>query len=223
MNILAFDSSMSGCAGAVLADAHVLAQGEAPAPAPGGRGQSEALMPLLARLMEEAALDWRALGLIGVTVGPGSFTGLRIGLAAARGFGLALGVRVAGVATPEALAAGVPVSERGIRPVIVVIDSKRADLFVQCFAPDLTSLGPAAALPPEEIARLAVRAPLLVGDAAARLLPLIPGAVLSAAPPRPDPVALARLAARLMEEGRVLPPEPLYLRPADVTMPAAAT
>ena len=223
MNILAFDCSMTGCAAAVLADARLLARGEVPAATPGGRGQSEALMPLLAQVMDEAALDWKALDLVGVTVGPGSFTGLRIGLAAARGFGLALGLRVAGVSTPEALLAGLPAAERGTHPVIVAIDSKRAEPFVQAFGRDLEPLRPVTALALDQVATLGLKAPLLVGDAAPRLLPLLPGAILSAAPPRPDPVALARLAARLVDEGRALPPEPLYLRPADVTLPAAAS
>ncbi len=220
MNILAFDTSMSGCAAAVLADGRVLARGEvSAAQEQGGRGQSEALMPLLARVMEQAALDWRQLDLVAVTVGPGSFTGLRIGLAAARGFALALGVRIAGVSTPEALAAGVPAGERGGRPIIVAIDSKRADLFVQRFDAGLRPAGPIAAMAPDKAAAETREAPLLVGDAAARLLPLLPGAILSAAPARPDPVALAHLALRLIGEGRALPPEPLYLRPADVTPP----
>jgi tRNA threonylcarbamoyladenosine biosynthesis protein TsaB len=222
VNILAFDCSMNGCSGAVLAGPRVLAQGEAPVTAV-GRGQSEALMPLLAQLMAAAGLDWPQLDLIGVTVGPGSFTGLRIGLAAARGFGLALGTRIAGVSTPEALAAGIPAAERDGRPVIVAIDSKRADLFVQPFGADLRPISPVTALAPEQAAHLAGDTPLLVGDAAPRLLPFAPGAKLSAAPTRPDPVILARLAMTLSEEGRALAPEPLYLRPADVTLPAAAS
>jgi len=220
MKILAFDCSMTGCAGAVLAGGRPLAQGAA---SPVGRGQSEALMPLLAQVMGEAGLDWRDLELVAVTVGPGSFTGLRIGLAAARGFGLALGVRVAGVSTPEALLAGVADTEAGIRPILVAIDSKRAEPFVQAFGPDRAPLGPVAALAPERIGELGLAAPLLVGDAAERLLPLLPGASLSAAPARPDPAALGRLAARLVVEGRALPPEPLYLRPADVTLPSRAS
>jgi tRNA threonylcarbamoyladenosine biosynthesis protein TsaB len=75
---------------------------------------------------------------------------------------------------------------------------------------------------PEVAAKLAAGAPLLVGDGTAKLLPLIQGATVSHAPARPDPVVLARLAARRHADGRALPPEPLYLREADVTLPAAA-
>ncbi len=222
MKILAFDCSMTGCSAAVLDGDRVLAHGEAPPQERSGRGQSEALMPLLNQVMGEAKLTWPQLELIGVTVGPGSFTGLRIGLAAARGFALALGIPIAGVTTAEALAAGVPADERGTRPIVVVIDSKRAEPFVQAFAPDLTPLTAVAAMTLDTAAKLVTDALLLVGDAAAKLAPLIAGAMLSRAGTRPDPVVLAQLAARHHAEGRALPPEPLYLREADVTLPAAA-
>jgi tRNA threonylcarbamoyladenosine biosynthesis protein TsaB len=213
---LAFDCSTTGCAAAVLDGDRVLARGEAPA----GRGQSEALMPLLHQVMAKAGLGWTDLDLIAVTVGPGSFTGLRIGLAAARGFALALDVPIAGVTTAEALAEGVPMAERGGRNILVAIDSKRTEPFVQAFTPDLVPLAPVAAMTAETAAKRAGAAPLLVGEAAAKLAPLLPDAALSAAPARPDPVVVARLAARLHTAGRALPPEPLYLREADVTLPA---
>ncbi|HEY1723397.1 MAG TPA: tRNA (adenosine(37)-N6)-threonylcarbamoyltransferase complex dimerization subunit type 1 TsaB [Magnetospirillaceae bacterium] len=218
MKTLAFDCSTTGCAAAVLDGERVLARGEAPT----GRGQSEALMPLLNGVMSEARLDWPQLELIGVTVGPGSFTGLRIGLAAARGFALALGIPIAGVTTAEVLAAGVPMDERGAHPILVAIDSKRAEPFVQAFASDLTPLAPVAAMTVEAAAKLVTGVQLLVGDGAAKLVPLISGAILSKAPTRPDPVVLARLAAWLHGEGRALPPEPLYLREAGVTLPKTA-
>jgi len=218
MNILAFDCSMTGCAAALVAGSTVLARGDAPP----GVGQSEALMPLLQRVMDQAGMSWDRLELIGVTVGPGSFTGLRIGLAAARGLALALGIPVAGISTPDALAIGIPTNERGKRPILVAIDSKRTDIFVQIFDAGINPLAPVAAMPPAEAARLLTEPTLLVGDAAGSLAALIPGAVLSAAPTRPDPVALAELAARRMAEHRALPAEPLYLRPADVTLAGAA-
>jgi tRNA threonylcarbamoyladenosine biosynthesis protein TsaB len=217
MIVLAFDTSTTGCAAAVLDGATVLARGEAPM----GAGQSEALMPLLHDVMARAGMDWKRLELIAVTVGPGSFTGLRIGLAAARGLALALGVPVACVSTPEALAAGTPADERGKRRILVAIDSKRADLFVQTFDARLAPTAPVAAMAPADAARL-IPAPLLVGDGAPKLVGLIPDSIPSRAPSRVDPVALAELAARRHAEGEALPPEPLYLRPADVTMAAAS-
>lgn len=216
-NILAFDCSTAGCSAVVLSGTRVLARGEA---APNTR-QAEELMPLIARVMDGSGLRHDALEMIAVTVGPGSFTGIRLGLAAARGLALALGIEVAGVTTPEALACSIPAGELSGRPILVAIDSKRAELFVQPFdSSERRSLAPIAALPPEEAAHLLPEPPILVGDGAARLLPLIPGAILSSVT-NPDPLALALVARQRFEEGRARPPEPLYLRPADVTLPGA--
>ena len=86
MNILALDTSMGACGAAVLtADGRVVAREERMA-----RGHAEALMPMIAEVMTEAGLDYRQLGLIAATLGPGSFTGVRIAIAAARGIRLAL-------------------------------------------------------------------------------------------------------------------------------------
>ncbi len=220
VNLLAFDSSMTGCAAAVLTSGtggtwQVCARAEAPL----GKGQSETLMPLLETVMAKARLGWGDLDLIAVTVGPGSFTGLRIGLAAARGLALSLNVKVAGIATPEAIAAGVPADERQGRPILVAIDSKRADHFIQAFAPDLMPLTPVAAMTPEAAIALAGPSPILAGDGAQKLAALIPGAAISSTAPLPDPVVFGPLAAQHFAAGTALAAEPLYLRPADVTMP----
>lgn len=214
MKVLAFDSSMTGCSGAVVAAGRLLAR----ARAPGGTGQSEALMPMLARLMQEAALDWSALDLIAVTVGPGSFTGLRIGLAAARGLALAHATPVAGIGTAEALAASVPETERAGHTVLAAIESKRAELFVQDFDETLTPRSELAARLPEAVARSIRPGTLLAGDGAARLVPLTKEARATAVT-LPDAEALATLAAERHAQGRALAPEPLYLRGADVTLP----
>ena len=161
------------------------------------------------------------LALVGVTVGPGSFTGIRIGLAAARGMALAGRFRLAGIGTCEAIAHASSLEERRGRTLLVAVDSKRSDLFVQAFAADLRPLGPPAGMTAAE-AVLSCPGPLLLaGDAAGQLLVLCPDALVSKAPPFPD----ARIVARLAEDqdalGRALPPRPIYLRPPDVTLPAA--
>jgi tRNA threonylcarbamoyladenosine biosynthesis protein TsaB len=186
------------------------------------RGQAEALMPMVVAVLAEAGADWRDIGLIGVTVGPGTFTGLRIGLAAARGMALAGGLPVAGVTTAEAFAHAVPQAERLGARLVVAIDGKRADAFVQPFGEDLAPQAPLAALMPAEVAALARGLPLvLAGDAAPRVAPHCPEARLSSVVGPPDPRVVARLAAARFVAGRALPPVPLYLRPPDVTVSAA--
>ena len=110
MLILAIDTALDACAAAVLdtASSKVIAQ-ESQAMK---RGHAEALMPLIARVMKESGVAFDALDRIAVTTGPGSFTGLRVGLSAARGIALAAGKPVVGVTTLTAYAAPV-VSESG--------------------------------------------------------------------------------------------------------------
>jgi tRNA threonylcarbamoyladenosine biosynthesis protein TsaB len=216
MIVLALDTSTSACSAAVWRDGIVLARRlEAMA-----RGQSEALMPMVRAVLTEAGMAMGDLGLLAVTVGPGAFTGLRIGLAAARGLSLASGLPLAGVSTPEAVVAAVPQAGRRGRTVLAVIESKREEVWVQAFAGDtLAPLAPVAALLPERAAALVAGPVLVVGDAAARVLALLPDAVAASQPGWPDAAVVAALAAEHWAAGTALPPDPLYLRPADVTLP----
>lgn len=183
------------------------------------RGQSEALMPMIASVLNEAGVGWPDIALIGVTVGPGTFTGIRIGLAAARGLALAAGRPIAGVGTCEALAHGVAPEERRGRTVLVAVDSKRADLFVQAFDETLAPLGPPAGMPAAAACELVSGPLLLVGDAAVQLAALRSDAAISSAPVFPDARVVGRLAADRHAAGTALPAEPIYLRPPDVTLP----
>ena len=110
MLILAIDTALDACAAGVLdTDAGKLIAQESQAMK---RGHAEALMPLLARVMKESGVAFAALDRIAVTTGPGSFTGLRVGLSAARGIGLAANKPVVGLTTLTAYAAPV-VSQNG--------------------------------------------------------------------------------------------------------------
>lgn len=217
MTVLAFDTATAACSAAVWRDGAVLSRRFAPM----ARGQSEALVPMLVEAMAEAGLAYRDLDLVAVTVGPGAFTGLRIGLATARAIGLAAGLPVAGVLTTEAIAAGIPAAERQGRTVVVAVDAKRADLFVQRFDETLAPLDEVRALLPEEVAALLHGPVLLAGDGVPRLAPLLPEAVVSTASGVPEAWRLAPLAEARWRAGTALPPRPVYLRPPDVTLPAA--
>lgn len=202
MRILAFDCCLGACSAALLDESGVrAARFEAMA-----RGQAERLVPMVEEVRGEAGLAWREIDLICVTVGPGSFTGVRIGLAAAVGFALAADMPVLGVNTLEALAAAAPG-----RPVLAAIDARRGQLYAQPFDADGAPLAPPQALSPEAARALAPPGAALVGTGA-RLLSseAAPGAEF------PDAAAFGRLAfARAGEARRGAPPRPLYLRPPD--------
>src|SRR5437016_8480512 len=137
MLILAIDTALDACAAAVLdTNSGRLIAVESQAMK---RGHAEALMPLIARVMKESGLPFAALDRIAVTTGPGSFTGLRVGLSAARGIGLAAGKPVVGLTTLTAYAAPV-VSESGENPIISAIDARHDHVYFQVVSGDGGSL-----------------------------------------------------------------------------------
>jgi len=213
LTILSLDCSTSACSAAVRGPSGLLAAERVT-----GRGQAEAMVPLVGDVLAAAGCEWADIGLIGVTVGPGSFTGLRIGLATARGLSLARRIPIAGVTTADLLAYSLPEEARRGRPFLIAIDSKRDDLFIQSFGADRKPAGDIAALLPEE-ALDSHPGPLLVaGDAAAQFEGLRGDIeILSLLP---DAAPLSELALRRWEEGRALPAQPLYLRPPDVALPS---
>ncbi len=219
MNTLAFDCSTSGCSAAIIdGTGQVLAQAALLSPV----AQAQALIPLLQTVLENSGLGWNDLGLIGVTVGPGSFTGLRIGLAAARGLGLARRLSVVGISTAEIFAHAVSIDERKDRTILVAIESKRADLFVQLFSADLVACSPLETALPEVAMALTTGPLVLAGDGAHRL-PITGGrAVLAGNRGAPDAVIVARRAALHFAAGDGLAATPLYLRPPDVTVSASS-
>ncbi len=220
--ILAFDTATSACSAALLSADRILARRFTPM----ARGQAEALAPMIQAVLAEAKASIRDLDRLAVTVGPGAFTGVRIGLATARGLALAAGLPLSGIGTLEAVAAGVGEAERVGKSVFVTLKTKRADIYAQGFSEDLRPLGPPLALMPEELAEAAPAGPLLVaGDDAPRAMDLFARAgldcSLSVGAPLPDAAVIARLAARRAGAGDPGgPPEPVYLRPPDVTRPA---
>lgn len=217
--VLALDCSVSGLGVAILGDGDCLA-----AIREEGRDQAARLLPAIAAMLGEARVDRRALSLLAVTIGPGSFTGVRVGLATARGLAVGLGVPLAGIATTAVLLAQAPAVGR---MAVATIDSRLGDWFCALDdgegAPFLTTASALAA-------RLAGRACVLVGSGAGRLAGelALAGVDAMAEEGQPDPVALARLAdgagveswrARNAREGL---PRPLYLRGVNITLPDGA-
>ncbi len=218
MLILAFDTTAAAVSVALWRDGAVLAHAQEVM----AQGQAEALMPAIVRIMVGAGVTYAVLDRIAVTVGPGSFTGVRVGLAAARGLGLAARKPVIGVMSTEVLAAAVPAAERsdpGAR-VLAAIDTKRGDLYVQLFDHTLRSAAEVCAIAPDALAAWLGTGPVVVvGDAATTAAAALgPRARLSTAPALPDTGVLAQLAAARAPAGGG--PLPVYVRPPDAVIPA---
>lgn len=195
------------------------------------RGQSERLLPLAEAVMAEAGLAYRELAALAVTLGPGGFTGVRIGLAAVAGLALAWNLPVLGFDTFAVVAAALPPDLAPGRDRLILIDAKRPEVYAQRQAagqpPDPPALlAPAtlaAALPPE-------RPLLLAGDGVAQARPALEaaGLALTVAPGEGQAEArhLALLAGAALRAGRLPPPgvlpQPLYLRAPDTTLPKRA-
>jgi len=222
MIVLGLDTATSGCSAAVWDEGRVTARRAEPM----ARGQAEALVPMAEAALAEAGIGFDRLDRVAVTVGPGAFTGLRIALAAARGFALAAGLPVVGITTFDAVAHGLPREEREGRTVLVAVDSRRAEPFLQLFGPDLQPVGEPAMFEPAAVpgwlAGLLPAGPLLIaGDGAGLLAPVLegrPDTVFADGPGTPDAAVVAALGAE-REVG--LPAQPFYLRPPDVTLPKA--
>src|ERR1700716_2478822 len=128
MLILAIDTALDACAAAVLdtGTTQLIAQESQPMK----RGHAEALMPLIARVMKASGVTFAALDRIAVTTGPGSFTGLRVGLSAARGIARAADRPAVGLTTLTAYAAPF-VSENSEHPILSAIDARHDHVYFQ--------------------------------------------------------------------------------------------
>ena len=210
MRVLAFDCAGGQCAAALLVDGRVSGARQIMAE----RGHAQALVPLLADLVGEAGIGFGGIDRIAVTTGPGSFTGIRVALAAAHGLALALKVPIVGITVFEAIAAAA-VAARGISTsrLVVAVESRRAECFVQLFDKSGQPFGAAAMLAPPDLAAWAGTEPLsLAGDAATRIAPYFPAETPILPLRQVDAVILARLAAARQPGD---PPAPFYFRAAD--------
>jgi tRNA threonylcarbamoyladenosine biosynthesis protein TsaB len=225
MNILALDTSMGACSAALLrADGTVrdlFARETLMA-----RGHAEALMPMIAEVMEEARLDFAALDLIAATTGPGSFTGVRIAIAAARGLALVTPAKLYGIDSLTVMAR-LARATRGIGPgpLAVAVDARRGMLYVGLYdsaggkldGPLLIAPDDAVSLLPKDLQTAVGSGGSLLVEGAARA-----GRKLEAALPDLQPTAAA-LAEIALESGETVPTlRPLYLRPPDARPQAEA-
>lgn len=220
MQLLALDTSLAACSVALWRDGTVAAAESMPM----AKGQAEALVPLIQRICDDAGTALSDVDVIGVTRGPGTFTGIRIGLATARGLALANGCPVIGVSTLVAIAATAALpAEPG--NILVVQDARRGDVYVEVIDGTSGTGGGPMVLPLDDLADAFSARPLrLVGSGATLAAERLLGEVTVAADTvLPDPAHIARLAvAQLKASGAgafAVPPGPLYLRAPDAKLP----
>jgi tRNA threonylcarbamoyladenosine biosynthesis protein TsaB len=220
--ILALDSAGLACSVAVAAGDRVLETEHIE----NLHGQAEALLPMVDATMRRAGLGPAALDLVAVTLGPGSFTGIRVGLAGARGIVIATGARLIGVTSFDAVVAAIQaIGGRGSN-LLVALESRRDDLYVQFFDPRFDAIGGPTAILPIALGK-AVNATIgaaplaIAGDAAPRAFLALAGrphiGVLS--DPNPSAVGVLRAGLHSLRLGAAADePRPLYLRPPSVTL-----
>jgi tRNA threonylcarbamoyladenosine biosynthesis protein TsaB len=179
-----------------------------------GRGHAEQLPAVLQSVLADAGADLSRVGRIGVTIGPGSFAGIRVGVAFARGLALALDIPAVGVGSLEAIA--IPAARQNARTTMAVLDARRDHVWVILVDADGALIEPAGELSPEAAAALALEHSCAITGSGAVLLAginpaLAPGIVGDSVAPKIEDVA--RLAAGL--DPALNPAEPRYLRDAD--------
>ncbi|HMK71360.1 MAG TPA: tRNA (adenosine(37)-N6)-threonylcarbamoyltransferase complex dimerization subunit type 1 TsaB [Xanthobacteraceae bacterium] len=222
MRVLAIDTALAACAAAVLDTEHgavVATENLAMT-----HGHAEALMPLVARVMDRAGLVFGDIDRVVVTTGPGSFTGLRVGIAAARGIALAAAKPAVGLSTLVAYAAPY-IAAADNHPVVAAIDARHDHVYFQVFGPG--GRGPTAPrlAPLRDAVQAAATAPAcIVGSAAQSVAAALSrdDATPTAVDPRPAPdiAWIARIGAGLPESPS--PPKPQYLRAPDAQPQNAA-
>ncbi|MDP1961027.1 MAG: tRNA (adenosine(37)-N6)-threonylcarbamoyltransferase complex dimerization subunit type 1 TsaB [Reyranella sp.] len=217
--VLALDCAISGLGVAVVRDGTCLASLREE-----GRDQAARLLPAVASVLRDAGVGRHELSLIAVTTGPGSFTGVRVGLAAARGLAVGLGVPLAGFSTTSVLVSQAATRDR---LVVAAIDSRLGDWFCAIGA---GAAAPFATTAAELADRLRDRACVIVGAGIGPLVAqlAVAGVDAEAEVAFVDPVAVARLglvqgvdAWRARNESEGLP-RPLYLRGVSITLPDGA-
>ncbi|MGI9481269.1 MAG: tRNA (adenosine(37)-N6)-threonylcarbamoyltransferase complex dimerization subunit type 1 TsaB [Hyphomicrobiales bacterium] len=215
MITLAFDTTLDVCsvaildatAGAVMAERHQLMQ----------RGHAEVLHTLIGAALKEAQIGFDDLERIAVTAGPGTFTGSRIGVAAARGFALTLKIPVSGISTLMALAANA--IDGNARPVMAALDARRGQAYAALYSAALEELTAPVAINLDDIGTSAPDEPFTVlGSAREQISEMCSKAIVFSGEQLPRAAVWGFAAAKTTASET--PPLPLYLRPPDAKPPA---
>jgi tRNA threonylcarbamoyladenosine biosynthesis protein TsaB len=226
MRLLALDTALGACSAAIMVDGVLAARRHEVM----ARGHAERLLPMAEEALAEAGIAWSALDRLAVSIGPGTFTGVRTGLAAARGLALALDRPLLGFTSLAIVAEGARALGAGQgRVLVVALDAHGGHLYVQGFAGDASvdvpgGLAAPGLMTPAAAAGLLAGAALdLAGDGAAVLAAALgtQGTTSVTGPELPDAADLARLAAAAPAPERpYVAPAPLYLRAPHADLPA---
>ena len=219
LKILAVDTALGACSTAILDNGSVLAHCLEPME----RGHAERLAPMVRDTMAAACLDFPALDRLAVTVGPGTFTGQRVGYAFMRGLRLALNRPLVGVTTLEAMAKAA-MAKTGARSAAVLHDARRGEVYISAFGRIVIPVQLASFEDATEMIRDAAagkRDEVALAGTAAGAAAVALGEngvkVLKTEVVAPDALWVARLALSVPEP--VIVPRPLYLRPPDARLP----
>jgi tRNA threonylcarbamoyl adenosine modification protein YeaZ len=219
MKILAIDTAANLCSACVYDSGHDAELGRAVLDI--GTGHAERLMGVIGQALEQAGIGYAGLEAVAVSVGPGSFTGVRVGVATARGLALALSIRAVGVTTLESLANEARIAFPG-RPVLAAIDARRNEIYAAFHDADGSLRAGPTVTTVEDTARIWMEAgrPVLTGSAANLIFRLVsenagsaPALDIASQAPTADIGIYARLAAQ--KQPSTEKPRPLYLRGAD--------
>jgi len=217
MRLLAIDTTWEACSVGVIDGARIVTRSEVI-----GRGHAEKLMPQVESAMAEAGVAFANLDRIAVTVGPGSFTGLRVGIAAARGFALVSGKPAIGIGVLDVHAAEARETQ-GAVPVLAVLAAGRGEVYGQCFAADGAPLDEPTAGSPEVFAARLDPGMVIAGSGADLVIAALPMDVRPVVAHRrssPDIATLCRFALTApATDGQ---PRPLYVRAPDAKPQASA-
>jgi tRNA threonylcarbamoyladenosine biosynthesis protein TsaB len=222
MVVVGVDSATADAVVGVTADGEVVREARVEPGEDGRPRHSQVLLREIERSVDDAG-GWRRIDRIAVGVGPGSFTGLRIGIATARGLAQAREIPIVPVGTLNALARGISAAGEGVgRLALPAIDARRGEAFAALFEDDGTELWPPFVASPGELAgrlRELDRPPLAAGDGALRFAAQLEAAGVTVAPPE-DPIhrVAARHVCGIGEAAVEASPDwiqPLYLRPPD--------
>ncbi len=220
MITLAFDTCLDACSVALFDGTQnkVLAARHEPM----NRGQAEALFPLIDETVKEAGLTPAALDQIAVTYGPGTFTGVRIGVAAARGLALSSDLPVIGIASLHAIALCAIAADAPTVPVAALIDARRDEIYLAVYGPSGDPTGEPQAAAVSDAHKALPQGELLIAGSGCKLLQdTLPDTTVSHAPDLPEARVWVPYAAKM--KAAASPPLPLYLRAPDAKPPSASS